>query len=267
MTRAAAGTARVNREVAASIDLPLALLAHAPDLLADLDALGSSPAQLVRLLRRVGARRGSRVIDLACGKASASIALATQLGCKCLGLDAFEPFIEEATARAERQRLDSRVLFGAADLTAIERRLPRGYAAAFDIGLMLGLWPAERAAALLRRLVRPGGVYVIDDAVWLDSRDGATLEIVSAAIESRGDTIVTHEVVSPSVMRRREASLRERMARRAKSIAQREPDLRADLLAFLNRQKEAAEVLSGPMRAVVWVVRRGGQKTRRSCFQ
>lgn len=262
MTRADARSTRVDREVAASIDLPPSLLAHAPELLADLDALGSSPAQVVRLLRQCGARRGSSVIDLACGKGSASLALARHLQCKCLAFDAFEPFIAAASARAARVGLGSRTLFGVADLNAFERRLPRGSAGAFDIGLMLGLWPADRAAALLRRLVRPGGHYVIDDAVWLDQRDGFTRGDISASIVAHGDQVLACETVAPSVVRRRAASLHSRMSRRAREIARREPQLRGELRAFLDRQRDAAEILSGPMRAVVWVARRASPKER-----
>ncbi|MDX2119198.1 MAG: class I SAM-dependent methyltransferase [Planctomycetota bacterium] len=262
MTPAAARTTRVDREVAASIDLPPSLLAHAPELLTDLDALGSSPAQVVRLLRQVGARRGSRVIDLACGKGSASISLARHLHCKCLAFDAFGPFVAAASARAASVGLGSRTLFDAADLNAFERRLPRGSAGAFDIGLMLGLWPADRAAALLRRLVRPGGLYFIDDAVWLDQRDGTTRDDITALISLRGDHVLACETVAPSVVRRRAAALHARMSRRAREISRREPHLRAELRAFLERQREAGRILSGPMRAVVWVVRRASPKVR-----
>lgn len=80
------------------------------------------------------------------------------------------PFIAEGQNNAERNRVTDRVELSVGDIA----RTPRSWRGTFDAGLMLGLWPFDRTAPLLRSLVRAGGLYIIDDAVCLSRDDGTT---------------------------------------------------------------------------------------------
>ncbi len=257
------------RQVAASVDAPVALAPHLGELFADLTALGSMPRTVVRLLRQVGIGEGARVLDLACGKGAVSVAIAASLRCRVLGLDAYEPFLESARELARRRGVGRGVGGAKEDRGLAEFRqfnlrdpstLPRGR---FDAALMIGLDPLVHAAAVLRPLTRKGGVYVIDD-IYRDDRDAhadeyphiPTREESREILTAKGDEIAAVHIPAPSAVRRLNDRLYRGISRRAAALRRRHPRLAAPLREFLARQRHANEELVGPLRPAIWVVRR-----------
>lgn len=246
------------RQVADSVALPAQLLPFASELFSDLPALGSSPRRVVGMLTRAGLRRGASVIDLACGKGAASILLAARLECHCRAIDAFAPFIADGQKHAAHAGVTDRVELSVGDIA----RTPRSWRRTFDAGLMLGLWPFDRAAPLLRSLVRSGGLYIIDDAVCLSRDDGTTRADVAEYLTSLGDEVLATDVVSPARIKTMSAALSRRIATRAKVIQKREPRLAPALREFIADHRRSARVLATSMRAVVWVVQRGSGRKK-----
>jgi len=260
------------RQVAASVDAPPVLAPYLGELFADLTALGSMPRTVVRLLREAGIGEGARVLDLACGKGAVSVAIAANLGCRVLGLDAYEPFLESARELARRRGVGGGVGGmgrvrrgeGVAEFRHFNLRdpstLPRGR---FDAALMIGLDPLVHAAAVLRPLTRRGGVYVIDD-VYRDDRDPRAGEYphIPTRAESReiltaaGDEIAAVHIPTPSEIRRLNDRLYRGISRRAAALRRRHPRLATALREYLARQRHANEELVGPLRPAIWVVRR-----------
>lgn len=244
--------------MAASVDLPPALLPFIAELFADLDSLGSSPRIAARLLRGAGIGPSSRVLDVACGKGAAAVHLAQALGCRVRGIDACPPFIDSARRLARDRGVARLCRFTIGDA----HRPPRG---PFDAAVMLGLFPAELAAPLLRSRTVPGGVYVIDDAfrddrfsrIPRDLRGVPTRADVRAMIRGLGDSIAAEHVPTPSQVTRLNQSLYRRLAARARGVARSHPRLRACISEFLTRQRRANILLRGPLRPGVWLVRRG----------
>lgn len=246
---------------AASVDAPPALLPHFDRLFAGFGALGGAPRKTVALLREAGLRRGARVIDLGCGKGATSVALALRLGARVTGVDANPSFIHAARRLARRRGLpQSRCAFVLGDMRAEARAAPKP----FDAALSLGVAPIREAASLTRRLVRPGGLYAVDDVV----RDpGASARGLRAALPTRavclallnrrGDRVIVEWVPAPSAVRRQNASILRRLRRNAAALAREQPRLAPALRAFLTRQSEESRLLEGPLRPALWIVRRG----------
>jgi SAM-dependent methyltransferase len=265
--------------IADSLDAPPAALPYLPEVLADLTALGSSPRTIARWLRDAGLSRRSTVLDLGCGKGAITVELAATIGCRVIGVDAFPPFIDAATALAARRGIADRCRFAVADA----RRVPwsrlgeteprtasaRPLAPPFDAALMIGLFDLEEAAAILRPLVRPGGLYLIDDAVSIGppATPDAPLTRAEARqlLEEHGDRVIREMVHTPSRVRQTEQRLFAAMQRRATAIARRDPAARKPLQEFLRRQRAEAAALAGPVRPAMWLVRkRGARRTRPS---
>lgn len=245
--------------VAASLDAPARALGLLPELLAPLTALGSQPRSVVGWLRAAGVRAGERVLDLGCGKGAVAVAVANRLACEVVGVDAFEPFIEEARRLAARRRVARRCDFRCERLERWQRA-----AESFDVVLMLGVWPLRRAARLAQRLTRAGGFYLIDDCVRVaqairDPRHGAALDAAGAlrALQAGGDRVERWHVLSRAEARRHERTLYERIRAQAARMARRNPRQRPLLRECLRRQRAAIRDLTGPLRAALWLVRRG----------
>src|SRR5262249_22627788 len=139
------------------------------------------------------------VIDVGCGKGAVAVALARRTGCRVLGVDACEPFISAARALAQRRGVDRRCEFRVGDL----HRLPRPRRR-FDAALMIGVRPLEEAATILRPLIRPGGVYVIDDVVRVTpQRLPAGIHALDRAharamLTAPGDELIAEHLPTPS---------------------------------------------------------------------
>lgn len=248
--------AHLGLSVASSLDAPPELIPVLPELLAGIQALGSTPRRVAAMLGRAGIGPGSRVVELACGKGAVAVEVARRLGCEVLGVDAFAPFLDDAAAMSARR--------GVAHLTRWRCADARDFTAwrgRWDAALMIGLDGFERAAPVLRRLVRPGGVYVIDDApraTGFEEPAGVPTRAAARALfRSAGDTIVEEAVPARAAIERLNARLYAELRANAARVRRARPDLATPLREFLRRQRQANALLRGPLRPVVWVVRRG----------
>ena len=253
--------------VAGSLDLPTAALRFASELFADLDGLGSSPRRAANWLSRAGVGAQHRLLDLGCGNGAIAIAAARACGCRVVAIDAHGPFIDEARREAERVGVASRCEFHVGDVRRVGNVLRRTGAAGhlFDASMMISLLPAEDAVALLRRHTKPGGVMLIDDAVTLDRHArGWRDDLPPTRAEMRdmltrfGDAIIREHVLSRAESVRQNESIQRRVERRARAIARREPRAANHMSDVVSRQREAITLLTGPMRAGLWMLRRSG---------
>ncbi len=253
-------------QITASVDAPPSLYPLLPELLAGLESLGARPRSILAHLRRAKLPRNPRILELACGKGSVSIALARARNANVLAIDAFEPFIDHARQRAAKLNLSNHILFETADAHAFLRAKPKP-ADRFDLAVMLNLLPALEAAPLLRRWVAPSGYYIIDDAVRAplraprstdpDFADVPTAAEVTAALNKLGDTVVHTSIMSPAAYLAMEARLYTTISRNITRLIPQHPRLADALRDYRRRQKESAALLAGPLRGCTWLIRRG----------
>jgi SAM-dependent methyltransferase len=250
----------LDAKVAASVDAPASLLAHFPQLFAGFDALGSAPRRVVNLLARHGVGTRSRVIELASGKGALAVMLAERLGARVDAVEAFAPFVAEARERAREAGVARLVRFRQGDVSRVRLRARRGGGA--DVALMIGLFPLERAARTMRALVRPGGLYVIDDALRLPGAPPRfshlhTARSARVLIESLGDEPVRVACLPARDVRRQNRLILARLTRNARSLRTEHPSLARALGEFLKRQRASSRVLEGPIRPALILARRG----------
>jgi len=252
-------TARLLASIASSLDAPAGLAPFLDRVFAPLDSLGAMPRRSAVLLGPfVRAGRHTRVLDAACGKGAVGIALAKQAGCRVFGFDAYPPFIAAARLAAERAGIGPIYRFECDTAESFFARPHR-----FDIAAMLNLWPVARAARAMHSAVRPGGVYLIDDATLDASHTDArrfdsapTPEEAARTIEGTGDTVLRVFRPTPSMIARQNASLYRRIETAASALAAEHPKLRGAIRELLSRQKRSNVILVGPLRPTMWVVRR-----------
>jgi ubiquinone/menaquinone biosynthesis C-methylase UbiE len=250
---------RLLTEIAASLDTPRALAPHLPFLFADLSSLGGLPRATARLLAAHGLKPRHHILELACGKGALAVELASTIGCRITALDAYPPFIDAARELAARRNVAHLCTFRTADIRD-PASLPRR---PFDAALMLGLDPLATAAPLLRRLVRPRGLYLMDDC-FRDPRHPRARDFLHlptrtkchSLIASLGDTVLTTLIPTPSATRRLNASLYRRISRSATILRREHPRLAPALAELLSRQRTANAILSGPLRPAIWLIRR-----------
>lgn len=266
---------RLTSSIAASVAAPASLYPLLPDLFQGLESLGSRPRSIVSLLRRAQIPTPPRILDLACGKGSVSLALARAFDARVMGIDACAPFIAHAAHRAASLHLADQTLFEVADVHAFlaTRPNPRDR---FDVTIMLNFLPATDAAPLLRRWTKPGGLYLVDDAILAPRPPrpprtprteptpaptpaptlAPTLAEVAASITRLGDSIVATRITPPAMYRQMHARLSATISRNITRLIPRHPSLAADLREYRRSQHASLDLLTGPLRAAMWLVRR-----------
>jgi SAM-dependent methyltransferase len=269
-------------EVARSVDATPDLIPVLGELFEGLDALGSTPRRLVSLVERTSVARpfepGLRILDLACGKGVVAVEMARRLGARVTGVDGCREFLDSAEMLAARKGVSQSQGPGSENRAAKDDRTTEGvcrwieadvrqFASArrsrFDVAMMIGLFPLAEAAPLLRRLTRPGGIYLIDDAV-LDPRHrdaGAFADVPDAGacrvmIERLGDSVERRVLLPRAAMASQNRAILTRLESAVSRLSNSRMELRRSLRAFMRRQREASAMLEGPLRPTIWVVRR-----------
>ena len=238
--------------VGRSLGLPRPLVPHIDEVFANLRSLGGYPAIVLAMARSVAPDTAS-ILELACGKGD----LATRLAriAPVVGVDGHAAFIDAARQLAITRNVGERCTFQVGDV----RRFPRGKPA--DLACMIGLFPAANAARVLRRLVRPGGHYLVDDAVRVRSQAGLehvpTRTAVSRSIRDLGDQVIMQRTITVSEVLAQSRLIRRATRQNLRRLVESSAKLERAAASFIESQDESTAMLTGPLRPVIWLVKRG----------
>ena len=260
----------LSSDIACAMEAPESLLPHLAFLLQDLPSLSGAEDDVVDALRDAGFPQGGTVLDLGCGRGDIAIKLAAALGAAVTGVDAHAPFIEIARRTAAARDVAQHCTFDVGDLrTAIQGTRP------FDAVLMIAVGPLfgdpAETVSVLRGGVRSGGWMVIDDA-YLEAGVDASPDWegylgraeTEAALTRHGDEIVSRQSRSPATNAFNARTL-ERVPARTAELAERHPELRDALDAYVARQfKEVSLMDGGPFVPTLWVLRKRDGGSRRA---
>lgn len=147
------------------------LIPYFPFLLQDLWELGSSPRDMIEMIKKhIHVSKDMRVLDLACGKGAVSVNLARELGCRVKGIDIIPEFIDFAIQKAQEYGAGELCEFVVEDITQ-SVKTEKGYDIVIlgAVGDVLG--NAEETVRLLKNTVKKGGYIIIDDAYGNDETD------------------------------------------------------------------------------------------------
>lgn len=245
--------------VAYALEAPVALLPLMPELLADLEELGSDAQAIVRVLRSLEPAEGTSVVDLGCGKGAVAIGVARALGLEVVGIDLFRPFIEHCEAMAASRGVSGLCRFVHGDILKQAGKLgPFDVAIFASLGDVLG--PLDEAIAVVRQYVRPGGHILVSDGFIGDGKSVdfpgfeqyADRDSMIARLTACGDTLA-REVIQADAFDPGEG---ERIAARARAIARRSPQIAADVLRYAEMQLAEYDFLARNFVSATWVLQR-----------
>jgi SAM-dependent methyltransferase len=244
-------------DAAFSVGAPAALAGHLVTLFRGVRALGSDPRLLVRLLKGAGIGPESWLADVACGKGALAIDAARRLGCRAVGVDICEPFVQEARRSAARRDLSRRVSF---ECTRIPSWRP---GRRFDAVAVIGHGPLPISAMSLRRLVLPGGVLIADDLVA--ARPGRPLAGTRSPVDPMNRQAQRHgyrvehvESPKPEDVRASMRRLHARLTVNADRLRRVRPELAKPIAEFLAYLRASEQLIPKSQRPAIWVLRRVG---------
>jgi cyclopropane fatty-acyl-phospholipid synthase-like methyltransferase len=147
------------------------LIPYIPYLLQDLWELGSSPKDMLGLLKKnIAVTKETKVLDLACGKGAVSVYIAKELGCKVKGIDIIPEFIDFAVSKAKEFGVNRLCDFIVQDINeSVKKEKDYDIVIYGAVGNVLGDW--YETISLLKNTVKEGGFIIIDDAYGKNEAD------------------------------------------------------------------------------------------------
>lgn len=245
--------------VAYALEAPAALLRFLPELLADLEALGSDAEAISGVLDDLNPNSSTTVVDLGCGKGAVAVKVAERLNLKVTGIDLFEPFVESCKELAESRGVSERCRFIHGDILKLAGKFKL-----FDIAIYAALGDVlgalDQTVSLIRRYVKAGGYIVISDGFIKEGGSSAfpgfeqyaDHETMIARLTACDDTLV-REIIGASIGDAKEGNL---ITARAKAIAARQPEIAADVLAYAEAQVAEYEYIEENFVSAIWVLKR-----------
>lgn len=242
------------------------LLPLLPELFREFDALGAWTERAVALLRAADLPDEARLVDLGCGKGAVAVAAARELGCRVLGLDLFEPFLDAARDAARAAGVDGLCAFETADIR--DGPGDRGpFDAANYAAVGAGLFgDYAGCVGALRRWVRPGGAIVIGDGFLRGSappRDVppgyeyyAPRDEALRQLRAHGDELVEELLVPADEFIRDSRWFLERFRAAIERVLEARPDDRERLERYLAAQEAELRFMERDTIEVVWLLRK-----------
>jgi cyclopropane fatty-acyl-phospholipid synthase-like methyltransferase len=256
---------RQQQEIAQAFDATPELLPFIPELLADLWALGGSVEVIVDLLRPLSLpAETTRIVDLGCGKGAVALTLAQEFGFQALGVDLFEPFVQEARERAEEMGIASRCQFICEDIrnTLFEVR-------DYDVVIyasVMALGRLDECVAKLRQCVHSGGYMLIDNAFLTDPgkvespwyEHCATHEETLSWLTAHGDALLREVIISTEDVKALNCEYTELIRSRAEKLAKLHTEAADSLYGYVEKQERESEIMERTVTSAVWLLQRHG---------
>jgi ubiquinone/menaquinone biosynthesis C-methylase UbiE len=152
------------------------LLPFLPYLLQDLWELGSSPKDMIALIKKnLTISKDTKILDLACGKGAVSIQLAQELKVDVYGYDIIPEFIEYARKKAKELQVDPLCHFETRDVNEAVTTEKNYDCVIFGAaGNVLGS-PKETLMKLIST-IKPNGFILMDEAYLPDGFDSSSVK-------------------------------------------------------------------------------------------
>lgn len=233
------------------------LIPYLPYLLQDLWVLGSSPKDIIEMIKNhIQVSGKTKILDLACGKGAVSVQAAKTLGCMVKGIDIIPEFIDYANSKALEYDVENLCEFEIGDINeavAIER--------SYDI-VILGsvgdvLGTPEETIRKLKSTVKNGGYIFIDDAYGNDDADGKypTREKWILFIQNAGVQLLEERFIEDGEMESLNDEQQPFIAKRANELKEKYPDKAHLFEGYIKSQQAECDELENEISGVTILLR------------
>ncbi|MGE5399599.1 MAG: class I SAM-dependent methyltransferase [Ignavibacteriales bacterium] len=229
-------------------------------LLQDLWELGSSPGEIISLIRQhIKINDSTKVLDLGCGKGAVSVKIAKEFNVRCLGIDAFPDFIRYADSKAKEYHVDNLCEFIIADIRKIIIEL-----SGYDLVILGAVGPVlgnmEATLNWVRRCIRENGYLIIDDAYAGDDKNPYTgtylkYEEIFPIFAKQSVEIIEEYRPDKDEQKRTDEAMFRSIERRSEELIKLYPGKRNIFEDYIKTQHEEFEILENKVQCVTWILK------------
>ena len=240
------------------------ILPYLPQLLKDMWALGSSPEKIVEMVRSLKLPADTtRVLDLGCGKGAVGIQLAKHFGFKVVGVDACEPFLDEARMKATEHSVESCCEFIRADIRDFVKT-----ARDYDIAVLASLGGIfggyNHTVNILRNTLRSGGYLIIDDGFLIGdrplSRPGYTYYLpynqARENLTAKGDKLIKEIILTNDENSAIDREYISAIRKRSGPLLKKNPELNQLIDDYIKNQEIECDVIENNLTGAIWLIQK-----------
>jgi len=239
------------------------LLPYLPYLLQDLWELGSSPRDMIKLMKKhMTISKNTKVLDLACGKGAVSVNIAKELGITVYGLDLLSEFIDYAKGKAKEYGVDALCTFAVGDVNkVVETEMGYDCTIFGAAGNILGC--PQETLAKLAKTVKSGGFIIIDEAYMPDGENGESVKYENYEYLYRKDWLKLFGdsglVLVEELQNTDEYDFdadNAAIEARAEELIAKHPEKRAIFEGYIQSQLNEVDDLENTITAVTWILQK-----------
>jgi len=233
------------------------LIPYLPYLLQDLWELGSSPKDIIEIIKRhVQVSGETRVLDLACGKGAVSVQVAKAFGCRVKGIDIMPEFIDFANKKVHEYGLESLCEFEVGDINEfVKAEREYDIVVLGAVGDVLG--GPEEAILKLKSTVKSGGYIVLDDAYANEEIAGkyATRNQWLIFLQNAGVSLIDEKFAEDEESKSLNEWQQAYIVKRATELQQLHPKKAALFASYIRSQQAECDELENEISGVLMLIR------------
>lgn len=219
-----------------------------PYLLQDLWALGTSPDDVINLIRKHRiCPGGGWLLDLGCGKGAVSVRVAKELGLSVHGIDGMPEFIAEAIKYAQKYGVDHLCSFETGDIRDAVHNM-RGFDVAVlgAVGYVFG--DLEKTIANIKPCLKAGGYLILDDWYAKEATYTGKGDILSRSdfllqVKAAGARLIEEIITEADAMSASNAAMYAEIESRGFELMKLHPEQKEAIEAYLASQRKENELL------------------------
>ena len=242
------------------------LLKHIPYILQDFWDIGTPPEEIIKIIKKhKPGYEGLDVLDLGSGKGAVSVNVASELRCKCFGIDGMEDFVNFSVSKAKEFSVDNICTFEKNDIRTRIKTLAR-----YDIIILGAIGPVfgDYYTTLIQLAphLNSGGIIIINDAYVENGcfkeypgilRKSELIKQVKSAEMELTDEISGDEM--PGLDNDYETQFKN-LQKRCTELIEKYPNDKELFVNYIEKQKEEYEKLSGEITPAILVIKRRKEK-------
>jgi len=251
----------VEESIAEALELPdITLIKYVPYIFQDFWELGSSSEEFIKIIKRYKTDYSNlTILDLGSGKGAISIKIASELRCRCFGIDAVEDFVVYSIKKAKDYAVSDKCDFETNDVRVRVKSLGR-----YDIIILgaIGCVFGDYYDTLttLKTNLKEGGLIIIDDAYIEDdcekvfpniSKKGDIIKQIIGAGMELIEIVRVDEI--PNINETYDIEY-QNIQKCCMELAEKHPEDRELFIKYIEGQREEYRILSEEIVPVIFVV-------------
>jgi cyclopropane fatty-acyl-phospholipid synthase-like methyltransferase len=240
----------------------IGILKHFPYIFQDSWELGTSAEEIIPIIKKYTTNHSNlSILDLGSGKGAFSIKIASELKCKCFGIEGIEEFVKFSNNKSKEYSVDDLCTFETNDIRTRIKTLGK-----YDIILSMAIGPIlgnyYETLTQLSSNLNNDGLIIIDDAYIEDSCNKVYPKVLQEnvilkQINDAGMEIIEKITISelPETEEMYDVDF-ENLEKRCKELIEKYPEEKEIFLEYIENQKREYEILSKEIIPVIFVIKK-----------